>query len=81
MRKGDYEHPNSGLAVVMTDKLGGTKKMNVGSEFANSVFVNYLDNSFGEVHIDSNGDGDFWCSDGGVSICLLAWKFSYESQV
>ena len=68
VRKGDYEHPNSGLAVVMTDKFGGSINMNVGSEFANTTFINYLDDTHNEVYIDSNGNGDFWCNDGGVSV-------------
>ena len=68
VRKGDFEHTNSGLAVVMTDKLGGTINMNVGSEFANTTFINYLDRTHKVVYIDSNGNGDFWCNDGGVSV-------------
>lgn len=68
VRKGDYEHPNSGLAVVMSDKLGGTINMNVGTEFANSVFVDYLGNINDEVYIDSNGNGNFHCDNGSVSV-------------
>lgn len=29
-RTGDYDHPNSGVAVVMTDRNGGSIQMNVG---------------------------------------------------
>ena len=68
VRKGDFEHPNSGLAVVMSDKLGGTINMNVGTEFANSVFVDYLGNISDEVYIDSNGNGSFHCDNGSVSV-------------
>ena len=68
VRKGDFEHSNSGLAVVMSDKLGGTINMNIGSEFANSVFVDYLGNITDEVYIDSNGNGSFHCDNGSVSV-------------
>lgn len=68
VRKGDFEHSNSGLAVVMSDKLGGTINMNVGIEFANSVFVDYLGNINDEVYIDSNGNGNFHCDNGSVSV-------------
>ena len=68
VRKGDLEHPNSGLAVLMTNKSGGTINMNVGSEFANTVFVDYLKNIEEEVLIDSSGNGDFLCKDGSVSV-------------
>ena len=33
VRKGDFEHPDSGLAVVLTDKYGGIVRMNIGKKY------------------------------------------------
>ena len=52
-RLGDYEHPDSGLAVVMSDREGGTIKMNVGKNLANCVFYDCLGNIGEKVYVDS----------------------------
>lgn len=70
VRRGDYEHPDSGLAVVMTDKFGGTIRMNVGKQFANTVFYDCLGYIDKKVYIDENGFGDFSCLDGSVSVWI-----------
>ena len=68
VRQGDFEHSDSGLAVVMTDKQGGTITMNVGKKFANSMFYDYLGNTEEKVYIDGEGNGNFFCKDGSVSV-------------
>lgn len=68
VRKGDFEHPNSGIAVVMTDTTGGTIKMNMGTDFAGQEFVDCLGNVEERVVIDEEGNGEFWCKDGSVSV-------------
>lgn len=70
VRRGDYEHPDSGVAVVMTDKFGGTIRMNVGKQFANTVFYDCLGYIDKKVYIDENGFGDFSCLDGSVSVWI-----------
>ena len=70
VRRGDYEHPDSGLAVVMSDKYGGIIRMNVGKQFANTVFYDCLGYIDKKVYIDENGFGDFSCLDGSVSVWI-----------
>ena len=43
-RLGDYDHPDSGLAVVMSDGDGGCIQMNVGKRLANTVFYDITGN-------------------------------------
>ena len=52
-RLGDYDHPDSGLAVVMSNRDAGTIKMNVGKKLANCVFYDYLGNVEEKVYVDS----------------------------
>ena len=70
IREGDYEHSDSGLAVVMSDKDGGTLVMNVGKKFADSIFYDYLGNVENKVHIDLEGNGNFSCNGGSVSVWI-----------
>ena len=69
-RLGDYDHPNSGLAVVMTDKNGGCIQMNVGKNLANSVFYDCTGNLEETVYVDQDGNGIFYCKDGSVSVWI-----------
>lgn len=69
-RLGDYEHANSGLAVVMTDKNGGSIQMNVGKKLANTVFYDCTGNLSETVYVDNDGNGIFYCKDGSVSIWI-----------
>ncbi len=71
VRKGDFEHPNSGIAVVMTDTTGGSIKMNMGIDFAGKQFFNCLEKSEEIVTVDAEGNGEFWCRDGSVSVWRL----------
>ena len=68
VRKGDFEHPNSGIAVVMTDTTGGSIKMNMGTDFIGKQFYNCLESEEETVTIDAEGNGDFWCGDGSVAV-------------
>ena len=69
-RKGDYEHPDSGLAVVMTDRDGGSITMNVGKSLANTIFYDCLGNIEEKVYVDLEGNGKFSCKGGSVSIWI-----------
>lgn len=69
-RTGDYEHSNSGLAVVMSNKLGGSIQMNVGKNLANSVFYDCTGNLSETVYVDNDGNGIFYCKDGSVSVWI-----------
>lgn len=69
-RSGDYEHPDSGLAVVMSDKEGGSINMNLGKNLSNTVFYDCLGNIEEKVYVDSEGNGTFSCKDGSVSVWI-----------
>ncbi len=70
VRRGDYEHSGSGLAVVMSDKEAGSIKMNIGKNHANSVFYDCLGNVKDKVYVDQNGNGIFSCKEGSVSVWI-----------
>ena len=74
-REGDEEHPDSGLAVVMTDKQGGSIQMNVGRRLANTVFYDCTGNLSETVYVDSEGNGIFYCKDGSVSVWVKQGKY------
>jgi alpha-amylase len=69
-RLGDYEHHDSGLAVVMSDGRGGGVQMNVGKNLANTVFYDCTGNLSETVYVDNDGNGIFYCKDGSVSIWI-----------
>lgn len=68
VRKGDFEHPNSGLAVVATDSIGGSVRMNLGKDFAGMEFYDCLGNIGETIIIEENGEAEFRCKDGSISI-------------
>ena len=41
---GDCEHTDSGMAVIMSDRAGGAKQMNVGMRLANSILYDCTGN-------------------------------------
>ena len=65
---GDDEHPDSGLAVVMSDERGGNIQMNVGKNLANTVFYDCTGNMEETVYVDNDGNGIFYCNGGSVSV-------------
>lgn len=69
-RLGDYEHPDSGLAVVMSDARGGAVQMNVGKNLANTIFYDCTGNLSETVYVDNDGNGIFYCKDGSVSVWI-----------
>lgn len=75
IREGDDEHPDSGLAVVMTDKEGGCIQMNVGKRLANTVFYDCTGNLSETVYVDNEGNGIFYCKDGSASVWIKQGKY------
>ncbi|RYG19255.1 MAG: alpha-amylase [Chitinophagaceae bacterium] len=70
-RTGDQEHPNSGLAVIMSNGDEGFKEMEIGADFAGKVFIDLLGNRNEEITLDENGKGEFYCNGGSVSVWVL----------
>ena len=69
-REGDYEHSDSGMAVIMSDNAGGCKQMNVGSNLANTVLYDCTGNMKETVYVDNEGNGIFYCQGGSVSVWI-----------
>ncbi len=69
-RTGDTEHINSGVAVIMSDGVGGSKVMNVGKKLAGCTFYDCTKNVSDIVSVDTEGNGTFFCKDGSVSIWI-----------
>lgn len=67
---GDYEHTDSGMAVIMSDGAGGAKQMNVGMRLANSILYDCTGNLKETVYVDSEGNGIFYCNGGSVSVWI-----------
>ena len=59
VRKGDAEHRDSGVAVVLSDGDAGVKRMNVGPGFAGKAFHDALGGCPEPVTIDADGFGEF----------------------
>lgn len=76
-RLGLEEKEGSAIAVVISDKLQGTKKMYVGKRYANQVFLDCLCHCLEAVVIDENGYGAFSVNGGSVSV--WATKECYQT--
>lgn len=75
-RAGDSEHPDSGLAVLMTDSVSGTKRMQVDEKYAGEAFYNVLCPYMDPVVLDADGSGVFRADGGSVSVWVR--KAAYE---
>ena len=69
-REGDEEHKDSGLAVVMSDGMGGTKRMYVGRQFAGAHFADVMGNAKYDIKIDDEGCGEFYVNRRGLSVWI-----------
>ncbi|MCR5214163.1 MAG: alpha-amylase [Eubacterium sp.] len=67
-REGDDDHKDSGLAVVISDGKGGTKRMYVGQKFAGMHFADAMGNAKYNIKIDQYGFGEFYVNRGDVAV-------------
>ena len=67
-RLGDDDHYKSGMAVIISDKYEGSKRMHVGTKFAGERFFDALGNREDEITIGEDGFGDFIVNGGSVSV-------------
>ncbi len=70
-REGDDSHPQSGLAVVISNSSDGEKKMFVGQKFAGQKFKDALNICPDEIIIDNEGYGIFKVKGKSASIWVL----------
>lgn len=75
VRRGDDEHPDSGLAVVMSNAEGGVKRLFMGERFAGEEFHDALGKCPETVTVDEDGWGEFRTEGGSVSIWVRAAAF------
>ena len=62
------EKDGPGVAVLLTNRLGGSKKMYAGVRHAGEIWRDALGNVEKEVVIDEKGYGTFSCRNGSVSV-------------
>lgn len=67
-REGDTEHPDSGLAMLISDKAGGEKVMYVGRQFSGQRFYDCTEHCWESVEIDADGCGTFRVLGGSISV-------------
>lgn len=78
-RKGDKDHPNSGLAVIISNLEDGEKKMYIGEQYAGNIFIDVLNNCEDEVIIDDEGFGIFKVKGKSVSIWIAKNQEEYKN--
>ena len=67
-REGDREHEGSGIAVLLSNGAGGSKRMYVGAGFKGKVFRDFLGKCEDKVMIQEDGTGVFFTADRSVSV-------------
>ena len=75
VRRGDIEHENSGLAVVMSDGEGGGIRMRVGEAFAGERFYDVLGKCTQPIAVDENGGAEFFTDGRNVSVWVRRAAF------
>ena len=68
VRRGDEEHPNSGIAVVLSNAEGGSVKMEMGRQFAGTRFYDAFGSTEKPVIIGEDGTGEFSVGEQSVSV-------------
>lgn len=70
-REGDDDHPDSGLAVIVSDGAGGSKHMYIGKSFAGRTFVDSVGGERQPVTVGEDGFADFFVNGGNASVWIL----------
>lgn len=78
-REGDEKHPNSGLALLLSDKIDGRKRMYVGRQFAGMHFRDCMRKIREAVTIDGDGFGEFTVQ--GFSSAVWVTEAAFEDLV
>ena len=79
VRRGDAEHEDSGLAVVLSNAEGGTKRMYMGEAYAGESFFDAIGACPEEVVIGDDGWGDFRTEGGNVAVWVR--KNAFENLI
>lgn len=76
VRLGDKDHPDSGIAVLMSDAGGGVKRMQMGRSFAGQTFHDAMRVCADAVTVDDEGWAVFETGGGNVSVWVT--RKAYE---
>lgn len=78
-REGESAYPDSGVAVLLSDSVGGRKRMYVGKKLAGCRMVDAIGKMKNSVQIDAEGWGEFVVDGGSVSVWVTerAGEFLY----
>jgi len=78
-REGYAEHPDSGIAVLITDSTGGRKRMYAGMALAGCRMKDAMETIPDSVEIGPDGWGEFSVRGGSVSVWVTqpAWEKLY----
>ena len=76
-REGDAEHADSGIAVLLTDSVGGKKRMYLGTQHAGKRFVDALGGKSEIVTVQADGFGEFTVDGGSVSVWVAECAGEY----
>ncbi len=74
-RCGDEEHRGSGMAVVMSNGQGGSKRMFMGTQFSGQEFHDVLGACPETIVVDEEGYGEFRTEGGNVAIWVQGDAF------
>lgn len=79
VRKGDEKHKFSGMAVLLSDGPGGSKRMDVGKCFSGMKFYDVVGKCTEPVLVGEDGFCDFYVDGGTVSVwvCQGAYEELY----
>lgn len=78
-REGDEEHPNSGLALLLSDKKDGAKRMYIGKRFAGKRFRDCMRKVREAVLVDEEGYGNFTVQ--GFSSAIWVTEEAFEDLI
>ncbi|MCQ2508023.1 MAG: alpha-amylase [Dorea sp.] len=67
-RAGHSDHEGSGMAVLLTNNKGGSKRMYVSMKYAGERFVNLLKPNSASVTLGADGCGEFFVDDESVAV-------------
>lgn len=76
-RSGDKNHPNSGIAVLLNDSIGGKKRLYMGTQFVGCKMIDAMGKILNTVEIDANGWGEFLVSSGSLSVWVTESAYEY----
>jgi alpha-amylase len=76
-RAGDEQHPDSGIAVLLSDHHGGKKRMHMGKQFIGQTFHDCLCKIRTTVIIEEDGWGEFETQAKAVAVWVTEAAFEH----